>query len=213
VTVKISARAIAQFIVGGPTKKQTIVRNVRQPQSVAAKAMSHYYSPAVNVIRIYHERNNDKKYMTQQIKLLEKEYRSAKNPWALAKFKHNLRCINEYLDRFGDYSMVIMPRPRIAYLRDNVRVSASPDLAIESNGEVILVRLGTSKKKENAQIIEIILRITFEAAKKRFEKIAPKNVLYLDLTSSGHQLGASEDPDLMKTIDRACAQVAQLCAA
>ena len=48
--IPLSAKAFAEFVLGGPSKKSQIVRNILKPTSQEAKIIAHYYVPAVSII-------------------------------------------------------------------------------------------------------------------------------------------------------------------
>ena len=201
--IKLSAKAFAQFLVGGPHKREQIVRNIRKSESKEAKAISHYYSPAVAVIRKYHAKGNDRTFLKEQLQKLMMGVEAAPNPWARAKFRNNVRVIHRYIELYGTKSWNILSRPRISLVSHGVRVSEWPDIAAEESGKVSLIKLGPAKQKESVEAIRIILRVIFSAATVRF-KLEPRDITYLDIRRAVQYTGSPGDSDLDHTINSGC---------
>lgn len=208
--IKLSVKAFAQFVTSGPSKRAQIVRNIRSPKSLEAKAISHYYAKAVDIIRIYHAKGNDRAYLAEQIRSLQSSMDSASNPWARAKFGHNIRVVEAYVDIYGKNSRKILSRPRLFFKEGRVRVSAFPDIAIEECGRRSFIKLGPTKQPESRVAIRVILRVMFLAARARFE-VSPGDITYLDITGAAQFSGDTEDVSLMNTIENACQSLTGMC--
>ncbi|HEX4321521.1 MAG TPA: hypothetical protein VHZ52_11495 [Acidobacteriaceae bacterium] len=208
--VKVSAKALAEFAVGGPSKKAQVVRTITRPESAEAKVITHYYSKAVNVIRVYHSRDNDPVYLATQLDILENDLLEATTPQSRANIRNNIRVIETYMELYGDLKRQIIARPRISFRTDEVRVSASPDMAIIEAGKTVLVKLGPNKKPLDPDAVRIILRLIYQAAADTFQ-ISPQDIVYLDIKNSASILGGDEDSMLASTIDNACHSLALMC--
>lgn len=208
--IPISAKALALFLLGGPSKKATIVRNILKPRSKEAMAVALYYSGAIAIIRIYHSRNNDKAYLHQAREALNKKLEKAPNPQSRSKLQNNLRALDAYLDVYGSRKRKIVPRPRIYYKSGRVRVSASPDLAVEENGKLKLVKLGVTKDADNPEVVRVMLRLIYRAAKPKLP-VEPHDVVYFDITNSARIRGSHSDADLETTIENGCNALEAMC--
>lgn len=208
--VRVSAKALAEFAIGGPSKKAQVVRTITRPQSTEAKVVTHYYSKAVNIIRVYHAKDNDPAYLATALDILENDLLEATTSQARANVRNNIRVIETYMDLYGDLKRQIIARPRIAFRTDEVRVSASPDMAIIENGKTVLVKLGPNKKSLDPDAVRLVLRLIFQAAREKFP-ITPQDIVYLDIKNSASILGDGEDAHLASTIDSACHVLASMC--
>ncbi|MGB6024608.1 MAG: hypothetical protein WBG40_05330, partial [Candidatus Sulfotelmatobacter sp.] len=113
-------------------------------------------------------------------------------------------------DHYGNKKRKVVPRPRIYYSFGNVRLSASPDLAVEENGGLKLLKLGVTKDGDKPEVVRIMLRVIYQAAKTRF-KIESPDVVYLDISKGVHSQGSPQDAHLATTIDNGCNALAEMC--
>src|SRR6202140_2839499 len=197
--IPLSAKGFAEFVLAGPSKKATIVRNILKPKSTEAQVIALYYSRAIRVIRLYHAKNNDRAYLLTELETLEAKLEKATTPQTRASLRNNLRAIRGYIEIYGNRKRKIVPRPRIYYSNGSVRLSASPDLAIEENGKMKLVKLGITKHGDTPEVVRIMLRVIYQAATTRFQ-IEPRDVVYFDVANAARMHGRDEDGDLAPTI-------------
>jgi hypothetical protein len=141
--------------------------------------------------------------LKREIHGLEKKLEAATTNQARAGLRNNLRAIRSYMDIYGHRKRKIVPRPRIYYTHGNVRLSASPDLAVEEDGRLKLVKLGTTKKDTSHELVRIMLRVMYQAANAEYQ-VQPHDVVYFDVTNAVRMRGSSEDSDLATTIDNGC---------
>jgi hypothetical protein len=208
-TIQISAKGFAEFVLAGPSKKARIVRNILKPKSKEAQAIVLYYAKAIRIIRLYHAKDNDREYLTREIRALEKKLESATTPQAKASLKNNLRAIRSYMDIYGQRKRITVPRPRIYYTHGSVRLSASPDIAIQEDGRLKLVKLGVTKDGDNPEVIRIMLRVIYQAASIQYQ-VEPRDVVYFDIANAARLRGSREDSDLASTIDNGCDTLADI---
>lgn len=206
-TIPISAKGFAEFVLAGPSKKATIVRNILKPKSKEAQVIVLYYARAIRIIRLYHTKGNDREYLKHEMHGLEKKLETATTPQARASLKNNLRAIRSYMDIYGHRKRNIVPRPRIYYTHGTVRLSASPDLAVQEDGRLKLVKLGVTKDGDNPEVVRIMLRVMYQAANKEYE-VQPHDVIYFDVANAVRIRGSNEDADLATTIDNGCETLA-----
>lgn len=203
----ISAKGFAEFVLAGPSKKAQIVRNMLKPKSKEAQVIVLYYARAIRIIRIYHAKDNDREYLKGEVRGLEKKLEGATSPQARASIKNNLRAIGSYMDIYGHRKRKIRPRPRIYYSHGTIRLSASPDLAVEEDGRLKLVKLGVTKDGDNPEVVRIMLRVIYQAAVAEYE-IQPHDVIYFDVANAVRVRSSSQDGDLATTIDNGCETLA-----
>jgi hypothetical protein len=208
-TIRISAKGFAEFVLAGPSKKARIVRNILKPKSKEAQAIVLYYAKAIRIIRLYHAKDNDREYLTREIRALEKKLESATTPQAKASLRNNLRAIRSYMDIYGQRKRITVPRPRIYYTHGSVRLSASPDIAIQEDGRLKLVKLGVTKDGDNPEVIRIMLRVIYQAASIQYQ-VEPRDVVYFDIANAARLRGSREDSDLASTIDNGCDTLADI---
>jgi hypothetical protein len=208
-TIRISAKGFAEFVLAGPSKKAGIVRNILKPKSKEAQAIVLYYAKAIRIIRLYHAKDNDREYLTREIRALEKKLESATTPQAKASLRNNLRAIRSYMDIYGQRKRITVPRPRIYYTHGSVRLSASPDIAIQEDGRLKLVKLGVTKDGDNPEVIRIMLRVIYQAASIQYQ-VEPRDVVYFDIANAARLRGSREDSDLASTIDNGCDTLADI---
>jgi hypothetical protein len=201
--IRISAKAFAEFVAGGPAKKSSTVRKILKPKSAEAQIPTGYYRSAIGIIREYHDKNNDFSFVMGEIKRLYQEAESAATPQARAKRLSNLRAVELYMKSFASKTWKIVTCPRIHYSSNDVRISGTPDLAIHDSGRLRLVKLGVRREKETIDMVRLMLRVIFQAAKKKLD-IAPKDITYFDAKTGETTAGDAKDGSLSKSIDNGC---------
>ena len=85
---------------------------------------------------------------------------SATTPQARASLRNNLRAIRSYINVYGHRKRTTVPRPRIYYTHGFVRLSASPDIALQEDGRLKLVKLGVTKDGDNPEVVRIMLGLS-----------------------------------------------------
>lgn len=208
-TVPLSAKGFAEFILAGPSKRATIVRNIQKPRSKEAQVIVRYYARAIRVIRIYHARENDRDYLAHEIRSLEKKLEATTIPQTRASLNNNLRAIRSYMELYGHRKRTVVPRPRIYYTHGVVHLSASPDLAIQEDGRLKLVKLGVRKNGDNPEVIRIMLRVMYQAAQSQYQ-IQPHDVVYFDVANAARIRSSNDDAGLATIIDNGCDTLAAM---
>lgn len=207
--IKISAKAFSEFVLGGPAKKASTVRYLVKPQSVEAQIVMRYYSRAVQVIRSYHDGNNDHAFLNSEIKELQKKAQAAESNQGRTKLLNNLRAIETYIEIFGDRKWKIVSCPRIYHSSNSVRISATPDLAVMEGKRLRLVKLGVRKESESPEVIRLMLRVIYQAASTKAD-INPQDVLFFDVAKRETLRGSKSDVALAQTIEMGCERLQQM---
>jgi hypothetical protein len=207
--IRISAKAFAEFVVGGPSKKSSTVRNILKPKSPEAQIPMGYYKRAIGVIRGYHDRGNDNSFVTGEMKLLHKEAELASTPQARAKRNSNLRAVESYLRKFASRQWKVIKCPKIHYWSNDVRISGTPDLAIQDSDRLRLIKLGVRKEKETTDMVRLMLRVIYQAASAKL-KVTPRDITYFDVSTGEAISGEPEDGHLARTIEGGCRVLQQM---
>jgi len=207
--IRISAKAFAQFVIGGPGKKLSIVRSILKPRSPEAIIPVGYYKRAIGIIRGYHDQDNDFSYVTRELKSLYREAESASTSQARTKRLSNLRAVELYMKSFSSKMWKVTTCPRIHYVSSEVRVSGTPDLAIRDSDRLRLVKLGVRKEKETTDMVLLMLRAIYQAAKTKLE-IAAQDITYFDVRTGEAISGKSADSCLAPSIDNGCRILQQM---
>lgn len=208
--IPLSSKGFAEFVLAGPSKKAQIVRNILKPKSKEAQMIVLYYSRAIRVIRLYHAKGNDGIYLREELQSLEEKIGRATSPQARASLRNNIRAIRSYIAIYGKRKRKIVPRPRIYFTSGRVRLSATPDLAVEEEGKIKLVKLGVTKDGANPEVVRIMLRVIYQAALTKL-LLDPRDVLYFDIANAARIRGSSDDADLETTIENGCEALAAMC--
>lgn len=208
--IKISAKAFAEFVLGSPTKKASTIRILLKPQSPDAQIVIRYYSRAIQIIRNYHDSDNDQEQLKASYKGLISKIQTAESQQARTKILNNLRAVETYMEMYGQRRWKIVPCPRIYHTSASVRVSATPDFAVREGKRICLVKLGVRKESENPEVIRIMLRVIYQAAIERIDGIKPEDISFVDIAKKLTQHGSKRDASLASTIDAGCQHLQQM---
>jgi hypothetical protein len=185
------------------------VRYLLKPQSTEAQIVMRYYSRAVQIIRSYHDAENDFAFLRAEIRGLEKKAETAESNQARTKLLNNLRAIETYMEIYGQREWKIVSCPRIYHSSSSVRISATPDLAILEGKRLRLVKLGVRKQLEDPEVIRLMLRVMYQAASAKME-ISPQDVLFFDVSKRETLRGSRGDTALTQTIEMGCERLQQM---
>jgi hypothetical protein len=207
--IKISAKLFAEFVVGGPAKKASTVRNILRPKSPEAQIPPRYYTRAIGIIRAYHDQGNDGAGLRNEIRALQQEMLSCTTSQGRTKRSKNLQAIDAYMRVFADRKWKVVRCPRIYYSCFDVRISGIPDLAVQDEERLRLVKLGVRKEKESEEVVRLMLRVIYQAAATKL-KINPQDITYFDVSNGEAITGERSDPRLEGTIDNGCRTLRQM---
>lgn len=198
--IRISAKLFAEFVIGGPSKKSSTVRKLRQPRSPDAVIPSGYYKRAIGIIRGYHDRNNDYSFVTRELRALHEEVELALTAQARSKRRSNLQAVESYMRKFSSRQWRVVSCPKISYTSNDVRISGTPDLALKDADRIRLVKLGIRKEKEPEDLVRLMLRVIYQAAQKKL-KLRSTDITYFDVATGNVISGCPEDRRLGVTIE------------
>jgi hypothetical protein len=121
-------------------------------------------------------------------------------------------------DHFEDWSAFRFTREQneLSYVllenlacQGHVGLQASPDLAVEEDGEPD-GPTKASKQGDNPDVIPISLQAIYQAAAPRL-RVEPQDIVHFDIAKAARIRGSHGDADLATTIDNGCDALAQMC--
>jgi len=207
--IRISAKAFAEFVFGGPSKKSSTIRGILKPRSAETQIPRKYYARAIRIIRHYHERGNDATHLRDEMRKMNDKWASAETRQFRAQLSRNLMAVEAYMRLFSERVWEIVPCPRIHYSSHSVRISATPDLAVKEGKKIRLVKLGVRKEKEIEDVVRLMSRVIYQAAEKQIE-IAPSDIAFFDVATGEIFRGSPSDSSLARTIEGGCAALQHL---
>jgi hypothetical protein len=202
--VKISVKSLADYMLASSSRQRTIVRDTKYPklQDGKPKPQIVRYSEARATIRDYHEAGNDISVLITGIEKLTKKKNENPDKDA-SRIDDNIRAIKAYMTYYKNNAFKILTTPKPIYSYEQMDVSATPDLYIEEEGVRKLIKLDFNQTKPKKEAIDIVLKVTHEAAVRGELAVAPKNVVYLDVSRQEQYTGAKLNVRLKKDIDAA----------
>ena len=207
--IRISAKAYAEFVIGGPGKKSSTVRKILKPKSLEAVIPIGYYRRAVGIIRTYHDQGNDSSYVLKELKLLHSEAETAATLQARSRCSCNLQAVESYMRTFSGRKWKVIKCPKTHYSSSDVRISGNPDLAVQDSKRLRLVKLGVRKEKETVEMVRLMLRVMYQAAKEKL-KVSTRDITYFDVRTGEAISGEPSDRHLAETIDGGCRVLQQM---
>lgn len=207
---QVSVNQFAKFIKSGPATQRTILRNSKFPFLTDGKKRPQIvrYSEARAAIRHYHEGGNDVSALVSAVEALTKKLVLPDKDQA--RIRDNIRAVETYMKHFAKNQFKVLETPRPKYEHAGVQVSTTPDLYVDEDGEKKLIKLDFNQQNPNPEIIEIVLKVTHEAASSVQLPVKPKNVIYLDVSRQIQYTGAALNKKLKKDIDAACETIADM---
>lgn len=203
--MKISVNGLAKFILGSPATQRRILRDFKFPNfpNGARKPQIVRYSEARAGIKKYHESGNDKSILVKAVADLA--MKRAENPEKdAARINDNIRAIESYMKYFSENNFEVLQTPRPIYARNDVLVSAMPDLYVSENGTRKLIKLDFNQGKPNPDAVSIIVKVMHEASAQAELGVKPKDVIYLDVSRRAQYNGSKLNKRLKNDIDAAC---------
>lgn len=124
-----------------------------------------------------------------------------------SRIDDNIRAIKAYMTHYKDNSFTVLTTPKPIYASGQMEVTATPDLYVEEAGMNKLIKLDFNQRKPEKQAIDIILKVTYEAASAKQLGVTPKNVAYLDVSRKEQYNGGKLNGRLKKDVDAALATI------
>jgi hypothetical protein len=202
--MKISVKILADFILAGPARQRTLIRNAKFPRLKDGKVKPQIvrYSEARSSIRDFHEAGNDLKVLLSAVERLAKKLVEFPDKDA-GRLNDNIRAIKAYAAQFSNRRFRVLTTPKPIYAFRNIEVSATPDLYVEEEGAKKLIKLDFNQEKPKDGTVPIILKVMHEAANSKGLGVKPRDVLYVDVTRQNTASGEKLNKKLKKEIDAA----------
>lgn len=211
--IRIPVAALANFIVGSSVKQRSVLRNHKYPRTKDGKTLPPIvrYSETKAAIKKYHQSDNDINVLLKAVADLAAKRAVAKTEITndgkkpdASRIDDNIRALNAYMKFFSKAKFEVLTTPKLLYKHGNVEVSASLDLFVKEGGSKKLIKLDLSATPPTPEVVEIILKVTAEAATAAELGIKPENVIYIDVERQQIYNGAKLGKKLKKEIDAAC---------
>jgi hypothetical protein len=206
--MKISVKVLADFMLAGPSRQRTLVRNAKFPKLKDGRTKPQIvrYSEARASIRDFHESGNDLKVLLTAVERLTKkriEYPEKDE----SRINDNIRAIKAYAEQFSKREFIVLPTPKPVYTFGGMEVSATPDLYVEEKSVKKLIKLDFNQEKSKDGTVEIILKVMHEASLVSSLGVKTKDVLYLDVSRRTNHSGEKLNKKLKKEIGAALATI------
>lgn len=133
--MKITVKVLADFMLSGPSRQRTLVRDSKFPKLKGGKPKPQivHHSETRAAIRDYHESGNDITVLLTAVEKLVKK--KAEHPDKdSSRIDDNIRAIKAYIAHFASNKFTVLTTPKPSYFYEQMEVSATPDLYVEENG-------------------------------------------------------------------------------
>jgi hypothetical protein len=205
--MKISAKVLADFMTSGPAKQRTLIRDSKFPKLKDGKAKPQIvrYSETRAAIRDYHEAGNDISVLLNAVERLTAKKAEPTND--SSRIDDNIRAIKAYIAHFSKNAFTVLTTPKPVYQSGEMIVSATPDLYVDENGTRKLIKLDFNQQPPNQRVVDIILKVTAEAASAGELGVKPKDIVYIDVSRKTQVTGAKLNKRLKRDIDATLATI------
>ncbi len=205
---QISMRGLAEVASAAPARKLGKLKKFKFPESDESVGRSNYYVKALAGIRHHHK--GDGAYVSAMIQDLASAASMEQDSRKRAKLAHNHRVISEYLKTFGSRALLIQPGKSLYYVRNDLVVSARPDLVVIENGELKLIKLNMGKGDFAGGVSSVLLHVLYQAAKLQGLPVQPNGVECLQVASGGKITGPKSGFGPKQILDAACDEIIDL---
>jgi len=204
--IKISVTGLAKFMKSGPASQRTLLKTYKftHDKSGNKRPQIVRYSEARAAIKKYHESGNDVATLLSAVAALQKKEATIDPDKDASRIKDNIRAIETYMKHFSKNKFVVLENPKPKYTHASVEVSASPDLFVDDSGTKKMIKLDFNSSALDLESIKVILKVMHEASVIKNLGVAPKDVIYLDVSRNEQHGGAKLNKNLKKDIDAAC---------
>lgn len=219
-SIRIPVRALANFMTSSSLTQRTVLRNNKYPKTIDGHTRPQIvrYSEAKAAIKKYHKSNNDISVLMDALERLSRkaEYILAHpvdeqgRPKDGSRLNDNIRALHGYMKFFSANKFTVLSTPNLKYTHGNVDVGASLDLYVKERDKYKLIKIDLSIVTPKKEIIDIILKVTVEAAGSLTMPVLPKDVIYVDVERHVVYNGSKLGKGLKKNIDAACENIESL---
>jgi hypothetical protein len=201
-------RGLAEVASAKPARKQAVLKRFKFPKSEESVGRSNYYVKALSAIKRHHK--GDATAVNAILSDLLAEAATETDLRRKAKLKNNHRAISDYLRQFGNRRFQIKPGKKFYYATKDVLVGAHPDLVVEEDGDLLLLKLNLGKEDFNGGVCALLLHVLYEAAQDQGLAIKPTSVECLQTSSGSRVVGPRRGFGPKSEIDAACREVAAI---
>ncbi|HEY6176487.1 MAG TPA: hypothetical protein VIX73_18655 [Kofleriaceae bacterium] len=202
--IKLSVRAIAQYLVSDPATRLQLLRDRKfiAPESIAR---ARFYSEARTSITAYHRGALSRDMIEARVVSMRREARYA-NPSQSCELMHNADVLERYLYYQGHRELELAPPPTADLVRSDVVIAVRPSLFAIEHGErrLIFLELREAPRRAAMRIdptggaaprpagravgvptprdsLSLIAELAFEAFRPVLWNLAPRSVQVVDV--------------------------------
>src|SRR5579871_162022 len=124
-------------------ERENILRDFKFPDP-EGKAQSHYYQPARDLIRRYHESGNDLTVFQEGLRVLEASYAGTTYHGQL-KIENNIRVVRAYQGYFGKRKFEPLTHQPVSLTVEGVLLSLRPDMLAKEKSRLCVLRYAFGK--------------------------------------------------------------------
>lgn len=208
-TINISLKALAKYIVSDPAGQRRILQDLKFRTS-EGRAQRLYYADAVHAIRARHAGRYSRAAFVAKAAQLRGDAISEPNPKVRTRTLNNARVIEQYDEMIGDDVAIALPKRKLFIRRGAVVVSAMPDLCLRVRGKEWLVKLAMATEEPDERILKVLAQGLFEAASVNGVKLPAASVRIVDVPRHATHKGARMGSRIRAQIDAALEMIENL---
>jgi hypothetical protein len=176
--IKLSVRAIAQYLVSDPAARLQLLRDRKflAPESVAR---ARFYAEARTSITAYHRSALSRDMIEARIGTMRREARHASSQRSIELF-NNADVLERYLYYQGHRELELAPPPTADLVRSDIVIAVRPSLFAMDGGERRLIFLELREQPRRA-MMRVIAELAFEAFRPVLRDLAPRAVQVVDV--------------------------------
>lgn len=176
--IKLSVRAMAQYLAADETAKMELLRTQKYP-GPEMLARSRFYDESRTSISAFHRGEFARDEIDARIAALRTEARHA-DRWSRSEFTSNADVLERYMYHQAHRSLQLQRRPTADLVRSDVRITARPTLFTTENGERRLIFLELSENIDKATM-RLLAELAFEVFCRVLSNLAPRAVQVIDV--------------------------------
>jgi hypothetical protein len=133
---RISINKLAEYMVAGPGRRRTIIKNQKSPKDF----MVAYYSQVSDVIAEYFEKEYDAQFLEKRISAFEQK--PVSSDWDETRKGVSIEALQAFADilsdlEFPQYKKVAAPRNQDKIQISGVSLSVRPEVLLKQDGKVV----------------------------------------------------------------------------
>jgi hypothetical protein len=205
--IKLSVRAIAQYLVSDPATRLQLLRDRKflAPESIAR---ARFYSEARTSITAYHRGALSRDMIEARVGTMRREARHA-NPSQSCELLHNADVLERYLYYQGHRELELAPPPTADLVRSDVSIAVRPSLFAIERGERRLIFLEL-REQPRRMVMRIIAELAFEAFRPVLWNLAPWAVQVVDVRRGVVNELQAAGTGISHDLTEACKTISQL---